>query len=234
LALSLQVEEKARADGDFYQAAFGVYAQVSIYRARGQAAEVMACVDRAEQHWKQAAEAGARERGMVLELRGHGYYLRGDYPAALAAFREALAIDLAIGTDSADVVSDLTNVANAERGTGERDAADRDFGEALRIAKKLDNRGMIANATGNLAILAADREDWKATEQLAREATRLSEHSGRLETLAHQSALLARALARQGKKADGTPFARRAVEIFTKMGHSNLNWAKEVLRECGG
>ena len=205
-----------------------------IYARRAQAAEVVACADRAEQHWEQAAEAGARERATALELRGRGYLLQKNYPAVLAAYREALGIDRAIKAESDDVVVDLINVAEAERAAGERDAAERDYRDALRIAKKLDDRVLVATVTGNLALLVADREDWEETERLAREALELVGNSRPIEVLAQQYALLAQALARQEKKAEALPFARRAVELYTKVGSRNLEWAKRILHECGG
>jgi tetratricopeptide (TPR) repeat protein len=234
LVLDLQAEEKARAEGDFYNAGFRVYRQGSIYDLRAQAAEVVACAARVQQHWKQAPEAGAREKGIAIELRGRGNYLQRNYRAAAEAFREALAIDRAIEPESTDVAIDLNYLADAERGAGERGAAERDYKEALRISKKLNDRVQSAIVTGNLAMLAAEREDWKATEKLARMALELSGDSGPLEVRARGSALLALALARQGRKANCLPFARRAVELYTRVGASSLEWAKEILRECEG
>jgi tetratricopeptide (TPR) repeat protein len=234
LALCLQAEDKARAEGDFYNAGSRVYSNGCLYRLRDQASEVVSCADRAQQHWERASGAGAREKGMVIELRGHACYLQENYPAALAAFREALAIDHAINPESSEVVVDLVDVATVELVTSERDAAERNFKEALRIAKKLGERQQAAAITGNLAILAAAKEDWKETERLAREGLELSGDSGPIAVIANESALLAVALTRQGQKAEGIPYARRAVQIYTKLGSSNLAEANEILRECEG
>jgi hypothetical protein len=86
--------------------------------------------------------------------------------------------------------------------------------------------------TGNLASLASEREDWPAAETQARKALTLSEKLGRQELIGSDCYYLALALVRQGKAAEALTHAQRAVEIYTKLGHADLENARATLREC--
>ncbi|HEX3145876.1 MAG TPA: tetratricopeptide repeat protein [Pyrinomonadaceae bacterium] len=231
LALSCDAEKRAVADGDSYEAGWRAYQAGCVYYRRGQSSEVLASADRAEAHWREA-NADARECGVAIQLRGIGHTLAGDYAAAIIAFREVVDLDSSLDSESPDVSIDLNALANAERFTGEIDAAERDYREALRIARAVDYHEGIAYITGNLAALALDRNDWAAAEALARDALLWSEKVGRLELIAADCVRLGLALVRQGKKEDAFPYCGRAVEIFQRLGSKELAAAQQTLAEC--
>jgi tetratricopeptide (TPR) repeat protein len=137
--------------------------------------------------------------------------------------------------ESFGVATSLNMVAAVKRLQGDYAAAERDYREALRIAKKINHREGIVTYTGNLAELALDREDWAAAEALAREALDLAEKVGQQELIGFDSCHLAQALARQGKPQEGLPYAHRAVEISTRLHQpEDLEKAQAALIECGG
>jgi tetratricopeptide (TPR) repeat protein len=231
LALSRDAEVKAVAAKDFLNAGWRAYDAGWIHILRGQPTEVISHADRVTSHWHKA-HAGTRERTIAIRLHGIGQELAGDYPAAIAAYREAIKIDHTLNRESNDVAMGLNDLATAERLAGDLNAAERDFRKALRIAQVLDEREGIATYSGNLAEVALDREDWPGAEAVAREALTLSEKVGRQELIAEDCRRLAKALARQGRKPEALPYARRAVKIYDALRSPDLEVARETLAEC--
>jgi tetratricopeptide (TPR) repeat protein len=223
LSLNRQAETKAVAANDYYNAGWRAY----------QADAVLVCAERAAGHWLKA-KAGAREGATAIQLRSLGNQLKHDYPAAITAYREILELHRSLSTESADVAIALNDLAGAETLAGNLPAAERDYREALRVARAVGYAEGVAIYTANLAMLALGQEDWPGAETLAREALPLSEKVGRQELIAANCGHVAKALVRQGKKAEGLPYARRAVEIYTKLDSPRLQEARETLQECEG
>jgi tetratricopeptide (TPR) repeat protein len=231
LTLSRDAEAKAKAAKDFWNAGWRAYDAGLIHHRRGHSAEVLACADRAESHWREA-QASPYEQAIAIRLRGLGHRLAKDYPAAIAAYCKTAELLRSLSPESKDVAKSLNALAVAEQFSDNLDDAERDYREALRIAQAINDSEGIASYIGNLATLAQNREDWPYAEALAREALTLSEKVGRKELIADNHCRLAEALARQGRKPEALPYAQRAVEIFTALRSPSLEVARRILEEC--
>lgn len=233
LALSEKAEARAVAAADHDSAGWRAYHAGSIHSLRQQAEAVLACADRASAYWARG-KADARKLAFTLRLHGLGHRWKGDFPAAITANHEALALFRSLDATSEDVAIVLNDLADAEHGSGNYAAAETHYREALHIARALGYAVGVAYITGNLAALALDLKDWSVAETLAREALPLSEGIHRQELIATGNHSLAIALVRQGKAAEALPHARRAVNIYTRLGSPNLAVAQATLAECGG
>jgi tetratricopeptide (TPR) repeat protein len=146
LGVEQQAEQKALAVNDSYNAGWRAYRIGWVHYLRGEAAGVLACAARAEAHW-QKANAGVRERAGAIRLRGVGLEMEKKYPAAIAAYRQALDLWRTLAAESQDVASALSDIADIERKFGDHAAAERDYREALRIAKNGGHREGVAYIT---------------------------------------------------------------------------------------
>jgi dolichol-phosphate mannosyltransferase len=228
LNLNLKAEERAAAKKDLYNAGWRAVGAGYVHQRRGDAAEVLKCAARAEGYWQ---KAGAREKAAALYLRGMGHHLEKNYPAAITSYKEMLTLDKKRKAESADVAADYNSLAEAERFSGDYASAERDYAEALRIAKKVKDQEGIAIYTYNMAELALDRQDWSRAESLGREALPLAETLNRKELIAACCLTLARALAKQDRKQDGLPFAQRALEIYERLKSPDVEKAKEMMQD---
>lgn len=234
IALSQKAEEKAIAIQDYWGAGERAFDAGFAYSLRGWPNEVLIYAEKSERHWKMRSTS-AWERGYIQRLRGIGYYLQKDYPAALEATQRALDIFNALSSDSSSVSMAVNMLAEIKRAQGNFTDAERDYREALRIAKRINYKEGVAYYNFNLAELALDREDWKSAETAAREMIDWAEKVGQQEMEGKCCRILAKALARQSKQQEGLAFARRSVGIFRQLRiASELEQAQAQLEECGG
>jgi tetratricopeptide (TPR) repeat protein len=240
--LSEQAEARALAIDDKENAGWRAYRAGFTYTLRNQPAEVLACAARATEHLQ---ESTPHYKAYAIRLRGLGHRLNKNYPAAIAANREALDIFRSSSPESEHVALALNDLAGAEHINNDYSAAERDYREALRIAKINKNNELIATYAGNLAALALDREQWAEAESLAREALALAEKVGRQELIASDCHRLAKALLKQKQPSalsgatngsevealkEALSLARRAVEIYTRLRvPDDLQEAQETL-----
>jgi len=218
---------------DHYYAGWRASDAGYIHSLRQQSDAVLACAARAAEHWDRA-NAGTRERAVAVRLRGIGYRLKKDYPAAITAFRETVDLLSSLDAESVDVAIGLNALAMAESESAEFAAAEGHYLEALRVARSIGNAELIGGITGNRAELSLCQEDWPTAERLALEALPLVEAIHRQELIAGNNYRIAKALVRQGKETEALPYAQRAVEVFTGMGHLDLAAAEAILAECDG
>ncbi|MGE0822842.1 MAG: tetratricopeptide repeat protein [Candidatus Binatia bacterium] len=130
-----------------------------------------------------------------------------DYPATLVAYRQSLDLWRTLSAESVSVASTLIDLASVERLSGDLAASERDFREAPRVARKVDNAEGVAIFTSNLAALELGRKNWPQAEALAREALPLSEKVGRQELIAEDCRRLAKVLVRQGNASEALRYA---------------------------
>ncbi len=230
LWLTRVAEEKAIEDGNKEQAGRRAYDAAAVYYGRNQSAEVLGCVSRVSEYWQNSTY---RNKAIVFRVRGMGHELKKEYPAAVTAYQESLEIFRSIFSESSDVAAMLNSLASAEKENKDYNAAERNYRAALHIVKKIKDDEGIAICTGNLSVLALDREQWVDAESLARESLLLAEKIGRQELIAADCQSLAKALLRQNKNLEeALQFACRAVEISSHLRQSEvLQEAQETLAD---
>jgi tetratricopeptide (TPR) repeat protein len=231
LALSLAAEAKALAAGDAVKAGWCAYQAGWVSYLQSDGAAVLAVAGRCTRLW-QGAGAGAFERSSALYLKGMGYQILQDYPAAITAHQAALKLDRSRAPGSMAVASGLNTLAETKFAAGDLAGAAADYNEALRIANKHGYREGIAIYTGNLATLALACKDWPAAAHLATQALAFSQALGRLELIGSNHYRLAAALHEQQLSSAALPHAHKAVVIFIRLRSPKLGPAAAILAAC--
>lgn len=225
LALARDAEQRALAAGDGFWAGWCAQNAAYFHGVREQPEELLAWAERALRDW--GPEPGDKELATYNCLRGQGLTLARDYPGAIAALRKAVELFRGLDPETRDVARSLNALGNAEINSGDLEAAERDFTEAVRIAKIIKDPEAVAVFHCNLVALANRRKDWSGAEALARELIPLVEQLGRMGTTGDVHWWMAQALAEQGKQADAIPHAATALEIYERLG-----WPVASVREA--
>jgi len=232
LALCANAEKKAVEVGDFKNAGMRAYRIGWIHNLRGQGGEVLVAADRAAEHWGKT-QSGAWTRALTDYLRGIGFRLKQEYPAALEAFSQALAFY----RDPADIgglTGALNEIGEVQRLMKNYQIAKGHFEEALQIARNAASVEGIAACLGNLAKLALDQGLSTEAERLALEALPSATQLGRQDLIAEDCYCYARALDQQNllKQPEALAYCRRAVDILKKLRLPDLADAEALLRKC--
>jgi tetratricopeptide (TPR) repeat protein len=231
LWISWKAEERAVAALDFGSAGWRANDAGWVHYLRGQADTVLECADRADAHWNKT-EVKASERAVVLRLRGNGHRLAKNYASAIESYRKAREGWATIGRDHVEIALILDALADTERQTGCLSAAAGHYGEALRIAYEVNDKFSITAFKGKLAEVELDLGKFREARVLAKDALAESERLGRLELIAENCHRLAKAFLRDRIASESLPHARRAVDIFTRLGSPDLADAQATLAEC--
>lgn len=158
------------------------------------------------------AQAGA-------QLAAQDAHARGDYPTAILAYRQAIALanglhDTAAAQEFGSALVNLTaEQANAAQAAGNWDAARETQHTALAIAQEFDDPNAQANALYNLGTISVAQEQWQIAKIYFDQARPLLVSAGRSDVLATLDTELAHTddvLARQAQLAQTLADARSA------------------------
>jgi len=224
-----KAELRALANGDKESAGRRAYDAGYFYYLRNQSPQILECANRSMEHWK---DSPPYNKAVANWLRGIGFRMNKDYPAAITAFRETLDFHRSISPQSISVALTINSIAIVEFCNKDYTAAERDYREALQIAKNIGDIVGIDIYLGNLAELALDRGHWLEAESIAREALVMSEEIGRQESIACNCYWIAKALVKQKRNLEeALSYSHRAIEIMTRLRCPDLPGAKETIAE---
>ncbi|WP_335617720.1 tetratricopeptide repeat protein [Chlorobaculum limnaeum] len=213
LWLYQQSEVRALAANNQERAGWCAYRAGGAYLLRKQYDKVLLCANRVAEYWQ---ESSLRCKAIAISLRGQAHELSKNYPEAIVAYRESLEIVRSISPESDDVAVALNDLAGVETTIKDYNAAERDYYEAIRIAKNVDFLEGASAFTNNLAAVKIDRKQWIDAESLACEALVLAEKIGGFAMIAKNCHCIAIALLKQNRNLEeAANHARRAIEIYT-------------------
>ena len=150
----------------------------------------------------------------MMRPRGVAHRLDGQYAQASTCFRSVLDVLRAKGDDGPQVASCLNSLGAVKQYAGEHTAAERDYVEAMSIARRVGADTILAGVLGNLSDLKMNQQLWEQAEPFAREALFLAEKVGRKQLIAKDCLRLARACHSCKRHEEAVPLAERAIVIF--------------------
>jgi non-specific serine/threonine protein kinase len=103
-------------------------------------------------------ETGARYRARALFAIGRGAAMQGDYPLAAARYRQSVGICREINERRGEAygLSGLASVATSQARWADAESL---LGECTRLARSVDDRGLLLTNLGNLAVVVHARGD---------------------------------------------------------------------------
>ncbi len=241
LWLNQQAELVALANEDYDNAGERAYKVGLIYSYLEKPNEILQYATRAEKHWGiiRTARIDIKGKTLVNHLRGISYKMSGNYEKAIDIITNALDSWKKTNPEGIEVAAVLNTLGEIQIKDGEMANnnekfvdAERNFTEAIRLAKINNHKEGLANYIGNLADIAIKNHDWQKVESLASDALRFAEELGLQDAIAKENLHLAIAymnLRHGGHR--GLVASRKAVEIYKRLRHKDLPGAEAILRE---
>jgi tetratricopeptide (TPR) repeat protein len=165
---------------------------------------------------RQSGERGAI--GYGLNATAVARWSLGDLDAAAAAHDEAIEHFVVVGDPWGEAVCRVLRARTA-LDRGDTDSEDR-VHEGLDVARRCGDAHLIGIALGLLSTLQADREEWDAAIESAREALHLQESIGYTEGTVAALHLLARLHVARGETAAAKNALLRGLRLAWKMQHA--------------
>lgn len=165
MILNRELESRARASDEFYDAGRVVYQMGMIYFLQNCPVQILECADQVEIYWK---NTGKKEKAAIGQLRGAGYRLLNNPYAAIETLSEVLLLRRSTNNNNLEVAVTLNDLASSEREIGNMAAAENHLREAIRIGRRKKHLETIALSTCNMArVLLEQKNGLKLKDMLA-------------------------------------------------------------------
>jgi len=164
-------------------------------------------------------------------MQGMIFQLQKEFSKAIGAFQKAISFWRSAGLTD-EVSTGLNDLAIVEKEAGDFKGAQRDYQEALRIARRLKDTENIAMITVNLAGVFNALKKWAVAERRSKVGLELGKKLGLQELIAVAEQQLGEAMLAQRRANEALPHAQKAVTILTRLRSRNLSEAQTTLAAC--